>query len=539
MERLPTSTSLALASFQEAYEVFMSILNTRNIATLSKVGAGILVLVFACFMTLTAQEAKGTRKKKGEPPHKASQQQAKPARPTPAGKPKQAGGRSQPQVVRYASGQPHTIRMANGGMVRKNESGHVVEVRTPGGAVIHHSPTGVRRVEVVHPGNRVVVVTGHGHGYVQRPVVFANHTFVQRTYVVRGVTYARVYRPVTFHGLVLHVYTPMRYYRPSFYVWAFNPWPRPIVYSWGWMRDPWYRFYGGYFAPYPSYVSPTLWLTDFLIASSLQAAYEERIAAAAAPPPPAYPPVTQPVLTPEVKQLIADEVRRQIDQEKAESQNVNAAAYGSSDIPPMFADNSRHVFVVSSALTVSSGAQVCTLGEGAVIQTLGVPPMNSPTADAIVLASKPQECSKGAVVSVQISDLQEMHNHMRETIDRGLGDLQSRGGQAGLPAPPPDSTGTTDAPFAKQVQPDTNVSNELTQAAQEADRAEQTVIDQSTAVAAGTGAAPITISLGQTIDQVVAIQGQPQKIVDLGNKKIYVYADIKITFIDGRVADVQ
>ena len=450
-----------------------------------------------------------------------------------------AGGRSQHQVVRYANGQPHTIRMANGGMVRKSESGHVVEVRTPGGAVIHHAPSGVRRVEMLRPGDRVIVSTGRGHGYVQRPMVFANHTFVQRSYVVRGVSYAHVYRPVTFRGIGLNIYTPMRYYRPSFYAWAFNPWTRPISYTWGWMRDPWYGFYGGYFVPYPSYVSPTLWLTDYLIASTLQAAYEERIAAAATPPPPTYPPRTQPMLTPEVKQLIADEVRRQIDQERAESQNVNAAVYNASDTPPMFADNSRHTFVVSNALLVNSGMQECTLAEGDVIQTLGVPPANSPTADAIVLASKPQECSKGAVVSVQISDLQEMQNHMRETLDRGLGDLQSGGGQAGLPAPPPNSTGTTDAPFANQVQPDTNVANELTQVAQEADQSEQTVINQSANVASGTGAAPVTISLGQTIDQVIAIQGQPQKIVDLGNKKIYVYADIKITFIDGRVADVQ
>ena len=30
-----------------------------------------------------------------------------------------------------------------------------------------------------------------------------------------------------------------------------------------------------------------------------------------------------------------------------------------------------------------------------------------------------------------------------------------------------------------------------------------------------------------------------EKIVDLGAKKIYVYKDIKITFIDGKVTDVQ
>ena len=33
---------------------------------------------------------------------------------------------------------------------------------------------------------------------------------------------------------------------------------------------------------------------------------------------------------------------------------------------------------------------------------------------------------------------------------------------------------------------------------------------------------PLTVSLGQTIDQVVAILGQPEYEVDLGSKNIYV-----------------
>ena len=47
------------------------------------------------------------------------------------------------------------------------------------------------------------------------------------------------------------------------------------------------------------------------------------------------------------------------------------------------------------------------------------------------------------------------------------------------------------------------------------------------------------IGLGQTTDQVVASLGQPDKVVDLGSKKIYIYKDLKITFVDGKVSDVQ
>jgi len=45
--------------------------------------------------------------------------------------------------------------------------------------------------------------------------------------------------------------------------------------------------------------------------------------------------------------------------------------------------------------------------------------------------------------------------------------------------------------------------------------------------------------LDKTADQVVAGLGQPDKVVDLGGKKIYIYKDLKITFVDGRVSDVQ
>ena len=50
---------------------------------------------------------------------------------------------------------------------------------------------------------------------------------------------------------------------------------------------------------------------------------------------------------------------------------------------------------------------------------------------------------------------------------------------------------------------------------------------------------PPTIQIGQTIDQVKAAWGPPERIVDLGKKQIYIYKDLKVTFIDGKVADVQ
>jgi hypothetical protein len=52
-------------------------------------------------------------------------------------------------------------------------------------------------------------------------------------------------------------------------------------------------------------------------------------------------------------------------------------------------------------------------------------------------------------------------------------------------------------------------------------------------------APPQTIQAGQTIDEVVATLGKPEKIVNLGAKQMYVYKDLKVTFMNGKVSDVQ
>ena len=52
-------------------------------------------------------------------------------------------------------------------------------------------------------------------------------------------------------------------------------------------------------------------------------------------------------------------------------------------------------------------------------------------------------------------------------------------------------------------------------------------------------APPPTIQLGQTPDEVTGALGQPEKIVNLGAKQIYYYKDMKVTFVKGKVTDVQ
>jgi hypothetical protein len=50
---------------------------------------------------------------------------------------------------------------------------------------------------------------------------------------------------------------------------------------------------------------------------------------------------------------------------------------------------------------------------------------------------------------------------------------------------------------------------------------------------------PAQIEKGMTPDQVKAAIGVPDKIINLGTKQIYVYKDIKVTFLNGKVSDVQ
>jgi len=54
---------------------------------------------------------------------------------------------------------------------------------------------------------------------------------------------------------------------------------------------------------------------------------------------------------------------------------------------------------------------------------------------------------------VQLADLQEMQNRMRETLDEGLGSLKDHQGQGGLPAISPALLSQAPAPYASNMPP--------------------------------------------------------------------------------------
>ena len=183
----------------------------------------------------------------------------------------------------------------------------------------------------------------------------------------------------------------------------------------------------------------------------------------------------------------------------------------------------------------------CALSQGDALQLSG---QNAPDATSInlaVLASKGgRECPKGDTVAVSLEDLQEMQNHMRQTIDQGMQELKKKQGQGGLPAAPASAQAApTQSAMAASAPPppsDKEVAATLNEESKEADKAEQEV--SAEAGSAG-GGEPPTVAMGQSPDQVTAALGKPKSIMDLGAKKIYVYPDMKITFRDGKVSDIQ
>ncbi len=454
---------------------------------------------------------------------------------------------------------------ANGTRASFRSDGHLREVHARG-MDIRHGPGGSRRV-VSERGDHRVVLVGHGHGYVERPYRYGGHEYYHRTYYAHGVAYSRVYRPYYYGGNPYYGYIPARYYVPGFYGWAYAPWGAPVAYSWGWAGSPWYGAYGGWFAPYPVYASPSLWLTDYAMAATLQSAYQDQQAQQQqqqGPPDTTADNTAQQPLTPETKQYIADEVQRQIAQERTEAQALQQNPQtdpGAGGAPPVF-DNGPHAFLVSSALDVADASgQECSVTPGDILAMNGAPPPQAPSATVRVMFSKGQDCAMNSVIAVQLQDLMDMQNQMRETIDKGMGLLATQQGQNGLPkAPATALRGHIESPALASAPPaDPNTATELTQEEVAANTAEQEVMQDSGAASAGggpnagpdtgayspppapatPGSSTVTIALGQSLDDVVAHLGNPKRTVDLGAKKIYIYDDMKITFLNGKVSNVE
>ena len=447
-------------------------------------------------------------------------------------------------------------QLKNGSAVQKRPNGRVSDVHdAKHGMDVHHGINGGKRVSVERPDHSRVVAERGRPGYVQRGYTHNGHDYARRTYYYRGRAYDRYYRAYPYRGVYVQVYAPVRYYPVGFYGWVYNPWSQPVVYPWGWVRSPWYGYYGAYFTPYPVYPTASLWLTDYMISNDLVDAYQaqqeeqtqgmdQQATAGVAP------------LTPEVKQMIADEVKTQLALENAEAQQ-NAQNQepdpGSSGIARLLSDGHVHVFVADRSLdVVDTAGTECAISVGDALELTTPPPASVTSADLVVLSSKGgQECAKSDTVTVALTDLQEMQNYMRENIDQGLQELQTKQGTGGLPAAPPSAKAapvgvgfTKDAPS-----PDPNGAAVVNQQLADADQAEKEMVAQAQQEGGGASSAPsstparaagpATVALGQSIAEVTASIGAPLTVIDLGSKKIYKYKDMKVTFKHGKVSGVE
>jgi hypothetical protein len=393
----------------------------------------------------------------------------------------------------------------------------VSTIHTAHGATITHSAGGEHRAVSEHrdANGHVtrVVSTGHG-GYVEHGYSRGGHEYMRRTYVgYGGRGYAHVYRGYYYHGGYYYGYVPGYYYGRGFYGWAYNPWPAPFAYGWGWGAAAWYNPYAYYFQPYPVYPSAAFWLTDYLISQNLQAAYAAGAANAAAnagaansePPAgysgggsdgggnsgnadqaPAPAANTAVTLTPEVKQMIADEVKAQLAAEQAESAAPAAAPAAAqptaakTDETPAALDPNLRIFIVSAPLDVTANGQSCSLSSGDVLmRTENVQGDDNAVATSVV-SGKKEDCASGSAPRVQVSDLQEMHNSFREQMDNGLKSMADN--KSKFPNAP-DAGGRTNPDG--QAAPDLTAASDVQAQQQDADQAEQDVHQASSSGGGG------------------------------------------------------
>lgn len=274
-----------------------------------------------------------------------------------------------------------------------------------GGIVINRGSRGERTVVSGRPGNRVVSY-GPRRGFVERSV---RPGYISRTYAGGGRHYAHVYREYRYRNFLYYRYVPAVYYGPRFYTWILTPWSMPVRYTWfGAARPaPWFGFYAGYFTPYPTYASPSLWLTDFVLAENLRIAYESQTSPRLASSP------NETKISAEIKALIADEVQQQL---AAERQPDQAKITGE-PLPPAL---TQRFFVVSSDFEVMAAGQTCSLTPGDIVQRKGREIFPDGTVAAEVVTSKAGNCSADSAIAIGVAELQEMQNQFREQIDSGL-----------------------------------------------------------------------------------------------------------------------
>ena len=350
----------------------------------------------------------------------------------------------------------------------------VREPRPASGGRVHEVSRGVAggQVRVVRYGNAL-------SGTVERTIAPG---VTSRTFVSGGhVLYTHVYQRHIWHAFgrafAYETFVPAVRYPAVYYGWALAAWPRPVAYTWGWQVQPWYPLYGSLFTPYPVYASPDLWMTDYIIAQSMQTAYQAQAAvpasepspqgalapptpdpAGAAPaaqssaavpaPQPSYAPpapqssdtpsapaATPPAITPQVKAQLNTQIKVQLQERQAAA--ATPATLTTQSTPPALRPN--HVFFqVVQRLEVPSDManRYCSLSANDYIKRTGGMSNDDWMIPVVVELSGPADCPEGLRTRVGLNDLNAMENEQEAQVMEAMQAASKSLGPNGPPSGP-------------------------------------------------------------------------------------------------------
>jgi hypothetical protein len=295
---------------------------------------------------------------------------------------------------------------------------------------------------------------------------------MSRTFVSGGrVLYAHVYQRHVWHqfgrAFAYETFVPAVRFPGAYYAWTLAAWPRPISYSWGWQGQPWYPTYGAQFTPYPVYSRPDLWMTDYIIAESMQSAYQaqtvapvslpasqpaQQVAPAApapdssvalpaaqftdATPPPqptAAPSALPPAITPQVKAQLNAQIKVQLQEQQAAA--AMPASLTTQSTPPALRSN-HTFFQVVQPIVVPSGTSNghCTLSPNDYIKRTGAMSNDDWMIPVVVELSRPSDCPEGLPTRIGLNDLNAMENEQEAQVMAALQAASKSMGQNGPPS---------------------------------------------------------------------------------------------------------
>lgn len=383
------------------------------------------------------------------------------------------------EAYAYARERPvanhHREMVARSMKERRTADGSVPrETHLTGGSRVRQVSRGFAgsQVRVVRYGNTV-------SGSVERPI---RPGFTSRTFVSGGrVLNTRVYQRHVWHhfgtAFAYETFVPAVRFPAVYYGWALAAWPHPVTYPWGWQAQPWYPRFGLLFTPYPVYTSPDLWMTDYMIAQSMQAAYQTQAAAPASEPStpgpstapgpessvaapaaepgealpaaqpsdapsapqssdtPSAPTATPPAITPQIKAQLNAQIKVRLrEQEAAEA---TPATLTTQRTPPAL--RASHVFFqVVEPLQVPSGTAngSCSLRANDYIKRTGGMNNDDWMIPVVVELSGPSDCPEGLRTRIGLNDLNAMENEQEAQVLEAMQAASKSMGPNGPPSGP-------------------------------------------------------------------------------------------------------